>query len=176
MTDIGKEYGAALFLLAGEQSAEQAFLAGLETVRSAFDENPDYLPFLASPNVPLRERTAAITAAFGDAVPTHVLSFLLLLCEKGRIPYFEEAANEYKALWDASQRISVARIRAAVALSDDQKARLEAKLEAVYHRRIQAEYTVDPTVLGGLIVELDGQVLDGSLRHRLREMKDVMNG
>ena len=60
-------------------------------------------------------------------------------------------------------------------LSKDQQRRLTQKLEQAFNRTVQATYTVDPSVLGGVVVEMDGKVLDGSLRQRYRDLKDVMH-
>lgn len=175
MNEIGKEYGAALFMLALEDDQAREYGEALKQIQSAFLENPDYLNLLASPGIPLGERIAVIDAVFADAVPQHVLSFLKLLCEKGRIPCFEDACGEYTALLNASQRVIHARIISAVALTDTEKERLIRKLEETHKGKVRAEYLVDTELLGGVIVEIDGKILDGSLRHRLREMKDVMN-
>ena len=79
------------------------------------------------------------------------------------------------ALLDASSRVIYAKITSAVVLTDAEKAKLIRKLEDTHKGKVQAEYLVLPELLGGVIVEIDGKILDGSLRHRLREMKDVMN-
>ena len=49
------------------------------------------------------------------------------------------------------------------------------KLEAANHGKVHAEYFVDASLLGGAIVEMDGKIMDGSLRRRLRDVKEVMN-
>ena len=104
-----------------------------------------------------------------------MLYYLKLLCEKGRITYFLESVDEYKALLDASEHISNAKIISAVELTESEKKKLIAKLELINKGKVAAEYFVDSTLLGGLIVEVDGRVMDGSLRHRLQEVKEVMN-
>lgn len=62
MTEIGKEYGTALFMLACEENAKQEFSNGLNVVTSALRENPDYQEFLSSPGIPLGERISALSA------------------------------------------------------------------------------------------------------------------
>ena len=59
-------------------------------------------------------------------------------------------------------------------LDDAQKQKLIAKLEVLYKGKFRAEYSVDESLMGGLIVEVDGNIMDGSLRHRLREVKEVI--
>ena len=175
MNEIGEEYGAALFLLACEENAQNKYSDALAKVKKAFSENPEYMEFLTSPSIPISERLTAIEAVFGSTVPERVLSYLQLMCEKGRIAWFYQSAEEYEALLSASEHISAAKITSVVELTDAQKRKLIAKLETLYKGKIRAEYYIDESLLGGLIVEVDGNIMDGSLRHRLREVKEVMN-
>ena len=88
---------------------------------------------------------------------------------------FDETVNEYVALYNASKRITRATVTSAVELDDSEKEKLIKKLEEAYSCRINPEYTVDTDLIGGIRVELDGRIIDGSLRHYLREAKEVMN-
>ena len=175
MNEIGKEYGAALFMLACEVDRAKEYGEALAQIRSAFSESADYVSLLASPGIPLSERLGVIDAVFASSVPEHVLSYLKLLCEKGRLSCFEEAYAEYTALLDASLRVTHARITSAVPMTDQEKESLVRKLEITHKGKVFAEYSQDPDILGGVIVEIDGKIMDGSLRHRLRDVKDVMN-
>lgn len=174
MTEISKEYGTALFLLACEEQKQRDYAVALETIKTAFLEQPQYLELLSSPSISLKERLEVIDKAFADSVPEHVLSFLKLLCEKGRITCFMESVEEYNALLDASERVSNAKITSAVALTEDEKQKLIKKLEQLNKGSVHAQYFVDADLLGGLIVEMDGKIMDGSLRHRLYDVKEVM--
>ena len=175
MNEIGKEYGDALFMLALEEDRAKEYGDSLQAIQATFLKNPEYSQLLASPDVSLRERIAVIDAVFAKSVPQQVLSFVKLLCEKGRISCFEAAYGEYMALFYISQRVINAKVTSAVALTDTEKAKLIRKLEDTHKGKVQAEYLVDKELLGGMMVEIDGRILDGSLRHRLREMKDVMH-
>lgn len=174
MAEISKEYGAALFMLACEENAKKEYSAALEEIKKAFCENEEYSLFLSSPAIALSQRLSSIEAAFAGKVPENVLSFLMLLCEKGRISCFTEAADEFFALVDASERIISAKATSALELTAEEKQNLKNKLEARYKGKVDIEYSVDKALLGGLVVEVDGNVFDGSLRHRLHEVKEVM--
>ena len=175
MSEVAKEYGAALFMVAAESEQTDGFSEALDVIGKAFEENPDYITLLSSPNIPMDERLGQIEQAFGGAVDEKVLSFLQLLCQKGHIREWEAAVAEYRALWQAAAQVCDAVVTSAVPLTDTQQQKLLEKLEQTYGKTVRAVYRVDPTVMGGLIVEMDGKVLDGSLRERLREIKDVMH-
>ena len=175
MTDIAKEYGTALFMLACEVDKKKEYASALETIEAMLLETPEYINFLASPSIPLSERINAIENAFSDKVPEHLLSYLELLCEKGRIACLLQSIKEYKALLDASEHVSNATVTSAVELTVEEKDKLKAKLERINGGLVNINYLIDESLLGGIIVEIDGKIIDGSLRHRLREVKEVIN-
>ena len=82
MSEIGKEYGAALFMLACEQDTLTDCAAGLDTVKSAFTSQPDYSELLASPSIPLSERLASLSAAFAERLAPVQEEYRRLLADK----------------------------------------------------------------------------------------------
>lgn len=175
MTEHSKEYAAALFMLACEKNMKKEYAKALETVEQVFREEPLYIKFLSSPGIPMEERLTAIRQAFEAHVPEDVLSFLQLMCEKGRITDFFEACEEYQKLFTESERILHAKITSAVELTQAEKEKLQNKLEAVNNSSIHMDYVIDASLMGGMIVEIDGKVLDGSLRSRLHDIKEVIS-
>ena len=176
MTEIGKEYGTALFMLACEKNSQEEYAKALDELRNVFEENPEYMVFLASRSIPMSERLAAVEKAFSGKLPEDVVSYVQLLCEKGRISFFDESAEEYKHLLDESMKVSKARITSAAELLDEEKEALKNKLEKMSGTSVVMEYFIDESLIGGVVAEIDGKVLDGSLRRRLRDIKDVING
>ena len=122
MAERSKEYATALFALATEDGQVKEIGKGLTLMRTALEENPAYVEFLASPGIPKEERIAALAAAFSAAVPAHALSFISLLCEKGRIREFDGCVAEYEELYRAHMRASEAEVTSAVPLTEDEKA------------------------------------------------------
>ena len=174
MSDLNKEYAEALFALAVEAKQEQVYLDGLRLIGDALADQPEYIDLLAAPSVPQSERANLLEQAFGDTLPEQVLSFVQILCAHGRIRSLPACTEEYRRLYQASVALSTAIVTSAVALTEDQKTRLAEKLAAKFGRRIHLVCEIDEHLLGGITVRLDGVVLDGSLRHRLQEVKDVI--
>ena len=175
MTEICKEYAQALFSLAQESQSEDAIGEGLNLVAGMARENPEILDFLAAPNIPKKERTGALEKALSGNVPEYVLSFAQLLCEHGHIRSLEGCAREYQELWNAARGLSTAQVVSAVALTEEEKRQLQQRLSAKTGREVRLVCSVDESLLGGLVVTLDGKVMDGSLKHRLNEVREVMN-
>ena len=176
MRQTDKEYGQALFELCAEENICAECLDDVRTVKELFLEIPQYTEFLASPAIPLEERLAAVDEAFSGRVHEYVLYFIKLLCEKGRIRLIFDCFEEFSLLCKAvSGKVSVC-VTSAQPLSDEQKQKLEAKIGKKANKTVEAQYIVDESLLGGVKVEYDGKIYDGSVRSRLRSIKDVMLG
>lgn len=175
MTQASKDYAAALFELAQETGAEQEISSSLSYMLDIFRRHPQYTDLLASPSIPADEREAALRQAFCGSVHEYALSFVCLLCRHGSIKLFEECAAEYEHLYQASQKISPARIVSAVPLTDGEKERLVKSLEKMSGRSVLPEYVVDASIIGGAVVYMDGRVIDGSIKRRLTDAKEVLD-
>lgn len=174
MSDVIREYAKALFMLATETGNQENYGKALDAALCAFSENDGYTEFLASPGIPLSERLGALESAFSGSLPRDVLSFIKILCEKRYIKDFEKCVAEYNTLLDEVSKVSTAKIISAVALTEDEETALKNKLEEISGHTILLDCTVDKSILGGLIVEIDGKIADASLQRHLKDVKDVM--
>lgn len=174
MTEIAKEYAEALFSLAAETEAEQAVGDALALVNRCLADNPDYTVLLSSPRLSRKEREALLIRAFGASVPECVLSFVCLLCRKGHIDCLPACTAEYDTLCRLRSRTAHAEVTSAVPLTEAEKTALLQKLHAKSGCTVTADYTVDSSLLGGLVVRMGDTLFDGSLRRRLKEMKEVI--
>lgn len=174
MNDVILEYAEALFAVACEENSKDEYAQALESVKNDFEENPEYMEFLLCPGIPMSERLSAIEEAFTGKLPEYIVYFLQLLCEKGRIQWLSDCVKEYNALVDASENVAEAVVTTAVELTQSEKERLKTKLEKMLGRSVEIECVTDPSVMGGVLIETEGRVIDGSLRRRLNEVKDVI--
>ena len=175
MADNHTAYAEALFALAAESGTLDDTSAALENVLRIIDEQPAYMELLAAPSIPVQQREEALFRAFGDSLPAHVVSFLQLLCRRGDIRELTACAGEFDRLYRNAQRVSVAKVVSAAPLAAEQQAQLRDKLEKSCGHRVETEYTLDPALIGGVVVHIDGKVLDGSLRRRLHDLKEVID-
>ncbi len=174
MSEISSEYAKALFMLGMEKGCSKDYKDALEMVSGVFDENPVYKDFLFTFGIPLDERLGALEDAFSKDIPREVLSFLKLLCETKHIDEISECVAQYMAMYDEMEKISKAKVTSAVELTQKEKDDLKEKLEKKSGRKMVMEYIVDASILGGLIVETDGKIMDTSLKEHLKELKDVI--
>ncbi len=176
MTQISKEYAAALFSIALEQKTAARWAQQLEVVEKALEAAPDYLSLLASPEIPPDERVSLLNKAFEGQADPELLSFAGLMCRKGRARQLPDAIRRFRQLADEAAKRSRATVTSAVELTETEKNKLRASLEKKRGGTVELTCRVDPSLLGGMIVEMDGRYVDGSLRTRLQEIKEVIGG
>ena len=173
MTAVSKEYASALFELSLELEKADTVRQAVDIVTAAFKDDPEYIDFLACYAIPVKERTAAVGDAFAGLDKT-VLSFIQLLIEQGHIGDFSEIADSFCELMLAYNSMSTATVYSAHPLTDAQKSALLQKLTASFKKQVDINYVIDKTLTGGLLIDMDGTVIDGSIRNRLCQVREVI--
>ena len=174
MTGTERVYGDALYDLALEEGLTDVIGGQLSALRQSFREEPGFLKLLSEPSIPKAERLALIGDSFDGTLHQYLLSFLKLLTEQGRIRAFDGCCGQFKLRYDEDNGIVPVRAVTAVALSQALRTRLEEKLRDLNGKTPDVTYVVDPDCLGGVLLDLDGSRLDGTVRHRLEDMKQVL--
>jgi F-type H+-transporting ATPase subunit delta len=100
-----------------------------------------------------------------------VHNFLRLTAEKGRIGDIEEIAREFDRLVAAEERRVKLELTTAVELSDEEAGSLVAQIEQVTGRKVEATRRVDPSLIGGLILQADSLRVDASVRGRIERLR-----
>ncbi len=174
MTHTSREYAEALFELAAEEDRGEACAEALDTVEQALEENPGFLDTLASPAIPREERMDMLSAAFQGRIPLSVLVLMRMMVYRGHARSLPEMIAAYRDLARERSGMGEARVFSAVALTEEEREALRQKLEKRFGRKMTLDCQVDPDLLGGIRVETEGRVLDGTLRARLKEIRGVM--
>jgi F-type H+-transporting ATPase subunit delta len=166
-------YAKALFALATERN--QAELVGRELgeVAATFESDRDLRDFFARPWIPVTgKRNLAAEVARRSGLSKLTSDFFALVVAHNRGAYLQAMAEKYQQLLDEDLGRVRARIRTAVPLTDDERQTLITKLAHTLGRRqVVLEELVDPTMLGGFVVESGSVVLDGSLEGQLALMR-----
>lgn len=174
MKETYREYAEALFMLALEENKCDEISLALSQIDEAVNENPQYLNLLDSPAIPLSERLSLIGQAFADK-EEYVVSFLKLLCENGYIQSFSLCKEEFDVLLEIHRGKIEAKVFSVVELSIEQKTSLCKKLSNVTGKDVLASYILDESLIGGIRVEIGGNVYDGSISSALNSVKDVIS-
>ena len=175
MTEHARVYGGSLYDLASEEKLTDAILGQMQEIKEIFRDNPDYLKLLSEPSVKKEERTELIEKAFGAEAERYLVNFLKILCERNILREYEGCVEEFTKRYNADHGIVEALVTSAVDITADQKEALKAKLEKVSGKKISLTTKIDPTILAGIKVELEGVELDGTVSGRLNDISKKLS-
>jgi F-type H+-transporting ATPase subunit delta len=126
---------------------------------------------LSDPQLPLERRLAVIDELTGGKSLAISTAMIGLVIAGELINEFPEIADRFVELVAAQREHEVAEVRSAIELDDAQIERLAAALGRATRKTIEVKVIVDPTVLGGIVARIGDTVIDGTVRHRLEQMK-----
>ncbi len=170
-------YATALFELAREAKAIDKVEASLATVRAALDQSADFKSLTTSPLIARGAATKAVTAVAKkmklDATTT---KFLGVLADNRRLAQLPAIIRAFRQLAASFRGETTAEVKSAHALSDDQVAALKQSLRQRIGRDVSVDLSVDPSLLGGLVVRIGSQMIDSSIKTRLHTLALAMKG
>jgi F-type H+-transporting ATPase subunit delta len=166
---IARNYAETLLALAlrhGGDAVVDEYGDALDEVAELLRTEPLIQEFLDTPRVDVEAKKRALKASFGGRVPDLFLRFLLVTVEKRRQGVLRQIAEQFHALVDDSR----GRVRAEIVLAREADDTLRDEIVRSLERRtgklVIPSFRVDPSLVGGIVVRIGGQILDGSLRRR----------
>jgi len=167
----------ALFELARDERSLEKVGFSLATLKAALAESDDFRDLTMSPLVSREKATAAVLAS-ADAMgldPT-TRNFLGVLARNRRLSKLGAVISAFNQLWARHRGEITAEVTSAHQLDKDQAAALKANLKARTGRDIAIDLNVDPAILGGLVVKIGSEMIDGSIRTKLNSLALAMKG
>jgi len=172
---VAARYAEALFGVLQEGAMIDEGLADLRRAAEILESAPDLRVAIQHPELPAPAKHELLEQVLAGEVRPAVLSFLSLLAERRRFPVLPYVITEVQRLANDARNLLPVLVTSAVPLTDAQQARLAAALSRRTDRRVQLSARVDPEVVAGVWLRLDDQVIDGTARWRLEEMRRAVH-
>jgi F-type H+-transporting ATPase subunit delta len=176
---VARNYAETLLALAernGGRPTVDAFLDAALALASTVRSEPKLRRYLETPRVSPQAKAKALQTALTGRAPELFVRFVSVVVEKRRESLLPEIADAYSDLVDRQ----MGRTRVKVTLAAEPDAALQAEiarsLEAKLGLAVVPTFAVDPQLIGGIVVRVGDQVLDGSVRRRARELRRRMMG
>jgi ATP synthase F1 delta subunit len=168
---VATTYAEALYESAADQDAVEPVARDVAAFAEGVAGSDELRAVLENPEIEVRQKKAAVAVLTEDAHPL-VRNFLQLLLDRGRIedlPEIAEAVADRVAR--AQGRLEVTAVTA-VPLTDDLRQRIIARVRQETGSEVDLSETVDPEIVGGLVLRVGQSVVDGSVRHRIEELRE----
>jgi F-type H+-transporting ATPase subunit delta len=170
--EVVRHYAEALVNAAVSENQAEAALDDLEAIdREVLAVYPAFKQLLASAEVAAAEKDRILVELFGDRVSSVVLRFLRVLNRRGRLGLLSALARESRQIWDRRHRRIPVFVRAAVPLEQAQEEALREQVARMFSATPMMHVTTDPSLIGGLIVQVGDQMCDTSVRNRLEQLR-----
>ena len=166
-------YARSLFQAAKETGKLELVHAELGEFVAAVEHVPELRALLANPEIDRDERSAALREILADADEL-LRNFVLLLSEKGRTAQLPEVYREFDALVAAEAGRLNVELTTAYELSDEEAASIVEKIEQTSGRTVEATRSVDPALIGGIVLQVGSHRLDASVRGRLARLRQEL--
>ena len=174
---VAERYAAALYELADERHALDAVAGDLRALRNMIAESADLRRLLTSPVIRRADQERALAAvAHAAQLSDIVVNLVGLLARNRRLVYLSGVINGFLAELAHRRGEVLAAVVSAQALTEAQSTALAAALRSAAGGNVTLETSVDPALLGGMVVKLGSRQVDGSLRTKLQRMRLAMKG
>jgi F-type H+-transporting ATPase subunit delta len=169
-----KAYAAALYAVANAEGQLTSVGNELFTLARAIEANDELRDALGDARLPAERRQQIIEELLGSRSSDVTLGLTSMVVATGRGRELPAIVDELLQLSATQEGRAVAEVRSTIDLTEDQRARLSEALKSATGQDVDVRVVVDPTVVGGLVVRVGDQVIDGSVRHRLAQLRESL--
>jgi F-type H+-transporting ATPase subunit delta len=170
MEEIAAVYARSLFEVAKEQNKLDSLRTQLGDFADALDASRELQVFFFSPYFSTVEKQDGLDRAVSDADPI-LVNFLKLLIENHRMPVIFRVRRGFDELWLAENKRLPVQVTSAVALDSSTVDQIGARIAEQTGQKIDITSTVEPDILGGLVIRVGNSILDASIRNRLEQLR-----
>jgi F-type H+-transporting ATPase subunit delta len=139
----------------------------------AVEQSPELRNVLRNPQVESSAKASILSDIAGDDEPLFK-NFLLLIAEKGRAGELEDIAHEFERLMAREERRLTVELTTARELTDDEAKAIVAQIEKAAGRTVEATRSVDPDLVGGIVLQAGSYRVDASVRGRLERLRQTL--
>ena len=174
---LAGRYAAALYAQADDTRALDATVDEMQGLGRLIDQSPEFRRLLESPLIDVTQaRTAAVAVLKAEGFSELVQHFVGVVANNRRLGALREIVASFAALVASKRGVVVAKVVSAHPLSDVQREQLRARMIEAGYGTVNIEDSVDPSLLGGLVVRIGARLYDTSLKSRLQRLQYAMKG
>ena len=167
--ELSQQYATAIFSLALEK-----WLSSLSTVQNRLADNPKLAKSLQDADRLFADKQKDLDGIIPADSDQNVRNFLYTLVKNGDIGLLGGVLETLEQMSRSGPQIQVAYVTTAMALSDDEKEQFRQKLRAQYGANLELAFRVEPSIIGGAIVQVGDRIMDGSVATRLEAMSNTL--
>ncbi len=167
-----KRYSQSLFEAALDNEKLDKVFEELAGLKKVFEDNQSFFKVLEYPFITLDEKYKIINEVFSKSFDPLICGFLKVLIEKDRVYVLADIIKDFEELYYEHSKLLKVQVITAFKLKEDYRMRLALKLKEVFRQDIVMEVSVDPSIVGGLLIRAKDKIIDATVKGKLDRMKD----
>ena len=171
---IANRYAQGLFNLAKERSLVDEIFKDCEAILEIYEGNKSLQAILENPKVSKDQKKQLFEEGFKESINQFTYDFIMLLIDKGRISQLKSSLNQFIILSNIAKGLLDVQVTSATELVTEQKESLKVQLEKATGKTIEIQNIIDPHIIGGLIIKIGNNVIDGSLRNQVNKIRESL--
>ncbi len=169
---ISKTYGEALYELAVEEQKLDMLFEEAKAVQDILRENADFGKLMSHPKIPKEDKVKVAEKVFKGRVSSEMEGFLVIVIEKDRYVWLDDILTYFIDKVKEVKHIGVAFVTTAVALDEATQTKIKKRLlETTGYQTMEMHYSVDPSLIGGMVIRIGDRIIDSSITTKLNELK-----
>lgn len=168
---VAKKYANALFQTAQNANIVDDIFNELVFVSQTVDTNPQLRDFLINPIIKKEDKKDVTVKLFSPHCNKILIDFLGVLADAGRFNILNEILDTFSDLYNDFRNIIKPVVVSAVELNENQKSKIEEKLNSKFMKKVFPQYVINPDIIGGLIIEAGDKTIDCSIKTKFENMK-----
>ena len=166
---LGGIYAQALFELAERSKMLDAVKDDLDVVQNVSVEVRDFGALMASPYFSTEYKGQIIQKMFGGKLSDLTMNFLMVAVRHNRMMFLAQIIDKFNELREIGQGYRIVEVTVTEPMSKEEAKRFSTDISGALKSRVKLQVSVNPSIMGGIIIRYDGKVIDNSIRGRLRQ-------
>ena len=171
LNSLATPYAEALLQVTDARKESDDVAAQCKDLLALWSSSSDFRDAMTSPVLEPEAKKTALAGLLGDQLKPSLMNLLKVLADRQRLVAFDAVLNRFLELYRQSRQISLAKVATAQPLSEEQQAALTGKVQAMVGKgSVEMDLSVDPSLIGGFVVNLGSQVIDASIAGQVRRL------
>lgn len=172
---VAMTYGSALFEAAKELDKLKVIEDEVTEIDQILKNEERFVALLQNPAVSHEKKKQMLRNVFEGKVQQEILSLLYILVDRGRMSYFHYIVKEYLRLYDAERGDAYGKVHSAVMLTEEQIEKIALETGILLKKKILLKNEIDPSLIGGIKVAVDGKLIDASFSSQLKNLRNKVH-
>ena len=174
ISTVGLQYAKAIYDLANEKKLEDLYFENLKLINNLVNNDENVLKIFSHPSINKEEKKSILKNVLEQRVEEEFLHFLYVLIDNDRFVDLNDIVDSYQFYLNEKNKECNATIFTKYNLNEEEKEQIKNKLQLHFNKKINLTVTIDENMIGGIIINIDGKVIDGSIFNQMQDLKNEL--